>query len=126
MVTSTFSYNPSLAGVGTTITVPNGGSVLLSDSLVGSILNSYDFITNAKLKIQVPFNIFDKKFLPYMKELHEKGVEIHVRSTFLQGLFFKERKMREKMAGLSPEEREKFKEVWRNKCSGGFFNRNNE
>jgi aryl-alcohol dehydrogenase-like predicted oxidoreductase len=26
-----------------------------------------------------------------MKELHEKGVEIHVRSTFLQGLFFKDR-----------------------------------
>jgi aryl-alcohol dehydrogenase-like predicted oxidoreductase len=41
--------------------------------------------------IQVPFNVFDKKFLPYMKELHEKGVEIHVRSTFLQGLFFKDR-----------------------------------
>lgn len=41
--------------------------------------------------IQVPFNIFDKKFLPYMKELHNKGVEIHVRSTFLQGLFFKDR-----------------------------------
>ncbi|MBR4793258.1 MAG: aldo/keto reductase [Bacteroidaceae bacterium] len=42
--------------------------------------------------IQVPFNIFDKKFLPYMKDLHDKGVEIHVRSTFLQGLFFKDRK----------------------------------
>ena len=41
--------------------------------------------------IQVPFNIFDRKFLPYMKVLHEKGVEIHVRSTFLQGLFFKDR-----------------------------------
>lgn len=41
--------------------------------------------------IQVPFNILDKKFLPYMKSLHEKGVEIHVRSTFLQGLFFKDR-----------------------------------
>ena len=41
--------------------------------------------------IQIPFNIFDKKFLPYMKELHEKGVEVHVRSTFLQGLFFKDR-----------------------------------
>lgn len=41
--------------------------------------------------IQVPFNIFDKKFLPYMKALHEQGVEIHVRSTFLQGLFFKDR-----------------------------------
>lgn len=41
--------------------------------------------------IQVPFNIFDKKFLPLMKEVHETGVEIHVRSTFLQGLFFKDR-----------------------------------
>ncbi len=53
-----------------------------------------EFILNKKSPfdlIQVPFNIFDKKFLPYMKELHEKGVEIHVRSTFLQGLFFKDR-----------------------------------
>lgn len=41
--------------------------------------------------VQVPFNILDKKFLPYMKDLHEKGVEIHVRSTFLQGLFFMDR-----------------------------------
>lgn len=41
--------------------------------------------------IQVPFNIFDKKFLPLMKEVHDKGVEVHVRSTFLQGLFFKDR-----------------------------------
>lgn len=41
--------------------------------------------------LQFPYNIFDKKFQPYMKELHEKGVEIHVRSTFLQGLFFKDR-----------------------------------
>lgn len=38
---------------------------------------------------------------------------------------FKERKMREKMEGLSPEEREKFKEVWKNKCASGFFNRHN-
>jgi len=52
------------------------------------------FILNNKCPfdlIQVPFNIFDKKFFPYMKELHENGVEIHVRSTFLQGLFFKDR-----------------------------------
>ncbi|MBQ3656249.1 MAG: aldo/keto reductase [Bacteroidales bacterium] len=41
--------------------------------------------------IQIPFNLFDKKFLPYMKKLHDAGVEIHVRSTFLQGLFFKDR-----------------------------------
>ena len=53
-----------------------------------------EFILNNKSSfdlIQVPFNIFDKKFLPYMKQLHENGVEIHVRSTFLQGLFFKDR-----------------------------------
>ncbi len=53
-----------------------------------------EFILNNKSPfdlIQVPFNIFDKKFLPYMKQLHENGVEIHVRSTFLQGLFFKDR-----------------------------------
>lgn len=53
-----------------------------------------EFILDKKSQfdlIQVPFNIFDKKFLPLMKELHEKGVEIHVRSTFLQGLFFKDR-----------------------------------
>lgn len=41
--------------------------------------------------LQFPYNIFDRKFEPYLKELHDKGVEIHVRSTFLQGLFFKDR-----------------------------------
>ena len=41
--------------------------------------------------LQVPFNLFDRKFLPYMEELHRRGVEIHVRSTFLQGLFFMDR-----------------------------------
>lgn len=53
-----------------------------------------EFILNNKSPfdlIQVPFNVFDKKFLPYMKQLHDNGVEIHVRSTFLQGLFFKDR-----------------------------------
>ena len=41
--------------------------------------------------IQVPYNIFDRQFEPYFKQLKEMGVEIHVRSTFLQGLFFKDR-----------------------------------
>lgn len=51
--------------------------------------------------IQVPFNIFDRKFLPYIKELHERGIEIHVRSTFLQGLFFMDRNaLPEKLAPL--------------------------
>ena len=41
--------------------------------------------------IQVPHNIFDRRFDGYFPELKRKGVEIHVRSTFLQGLFFKDR-----------------------------------
>lgn len=41
--------------------------------------------------IQIPYNIFDRKFEPYFKELYGRGVKIHVRSTFLQGLFFKDR-----------------------------------
>lgn len=41
--------------------------------------------------IQIPRNIFDRKFDSYLPELKRKGVEIHVRSTFLQGLFFKDR-----------------------------------
>lgn len=53
-----------------------------------------DFILDAGVPfdlLQVPFNLFDRKFMPYMEALHGRGVEIHVRSTFLQGLFFKDR-----------------------------------
>ncbi len=39
--------------------------------------------------IQLPYNIFDRKFEPYFPLLKEKGVEIHIRSIFLQGLLFK-------------------------------------
>lgn len=38
--------------------------------------------------VQFPFNILDNRFEPYMKILKLRNVEIHVRSTFLQGLFF--------------------------------------
>lgn len=41
--------------------------------------------------IQIPYNVFDRQFEPYFQRLKEKGVEIHVRSTFLQGLFFMDR-----------------------------------
>ena len=40
--------------------------------------------------IQIPYSVFDQRFAPYFKELKEKGVEIHVRSVFLQGLYFRE------------------------------------
>lgn len=39
--------------------------------------------------VQVPFNLFDQRFQPYLKEMKDRGIEIHTRSTFLQGLFFK-------------------------------------
>jgi len=37
--------------------------------------------------VQVPFNLLDRRFGSSMKKLHEMGVEIHVRSVFLQGLY---------------------------------------
>lgn len=40
--------------------------------------------------IQFPYNIFDRQFEPYMPQLIGNGVEIHTRSAFLQGLFFKD------------------------------------
>lgn len=41
--------------------------------------------------VQIPYNVFDRKFEQYFPKLRLSGVEIHVRSTFLQGLFFKDR-----------------------------------
>ena len=39
--------------------------------------------------VQVPFSIFDQRFLSVFPLLKEKQTEIHVRSVFLQGLLFK-------------------------------------
>lgn len=51
--------------------------------------------------LQVPRNILDRKFDPYLPVLQARGVEVHVRSTFLQGLFFKDRNtLPEKMQPL--------------------------
>ena len=38
--------------------------------------------------IQCPFSLFDQRFREVFAALKERGVEIHVRSAFLQGLFF--------------------------------------
>ncbi|MFC1546673.1 aldo/keto reductase [bacterium] len=40
--------------------------------------------------IQVPYNIFDRRFEKYFKAVKERQIELHVRSVFLQGLFFKD------------------------------------
>lgn len=39
--------------------------------------------------VQVPYNILDRQFEPLFNKLHERNIEIHTRSAFLQGLFFK-------------------------------------
>lgn len=39
--------------------------------------------------IQIPYNIFDRRFESYFPELKSRNIEIHTRSAFLQGLFFK-------------------------------------
>lgn len=38
--------------------------------------------------VQLPYSILDRKFEPYFEFLKQKEVEIHVRSIFLQGLYF--------------------------------------
>jgi len=38
--------------------------------------------------IQTPYSILDQRFAKVFKKLKQKGVEIHVRSVFLQGLIF--------------------------------------
>lgn len=38
--------------------------------------------------IQCPFNLFDGRFKTIFPNLKKRGVEIHTRSSFLQGLFF--------------------------------------
>ncbi|MEI8349165.1 MAG: aldo/keto reductase [Candidatus Omnitrophota bacterium] len=48
------------------------------------------FKDNIKVDIiQIPFNVFDQRFKPYLAELKKRNIEIYARSVFLQGLIFK-------------------------------------
>ena len=52
-----------------------------------------DEILNANLKIQMiqlPYNVLDQRFEVYFKDLKNLGIEINVRSCFLQGLLLKD------------------------------------
>ncbi|MBF9220827.1 aldo/keto reductase [Hymenobacter ruricola] len=40
--------------------------------------------------VQVPYNVLDQRFGPLLPELARRGVEVHVRSAFLQGLLLRE------------------------------------
>ncbi|MES2847641.1 MAG: aldo/keto reductase [Bacteroidota bacterium] len=63
---------------------------------VGFSLNSTEELSELLKKdfapdiIQVPYNYFDNRFENLMIELKERGCEVHTRSAFLQGLFFKD------------------------------------
>ena len=39
--------------------------------------------------IQIPYNVFDRRFEAILPDLKTSNIEIHSRSAFLQGLFFK-------------------------------------
>lgn len=39
--------------------------------------------------VQVPLSVADRRFVPYLDKLRDRGIEVHVRSVFLQGLLFK-------------------------------------
>lgn len=39
--------------------------------------------------VQLPYSILDRKFQPYFIQLKSLGTEIHIRSVFLQGIYFK-------------------------------------
>ena len=39
--------------------------------------------------VQVPYNVLDQRFGPLLPELARRGVEVHVRSAFLQGLLLR-------------------------------------
>jgi aryl-alcohol dehydrogenase-like predicted oxidoreductase len=38
--------------------------------------------------VQVPYNVFDQRFAKLFSDFKSRGIEIHIRSVFLQGLFF--------------------------------------
>jgi aryl-alcohol dehydrogenase-like predicted oxidoreductase len=57
--------------------------------------------------VQVPYSLLDRRFGPSMLKLKEMGVEIHVRSVFLQGLYFLDsEKLPEKLQPIAFELRQ--------------------
>jgi aryl-alcohol dehydrogenase-like predicted oxidoreductase len=57
--------------------------------------------------VQVPFNVFDRRLVTsgWLQRLHAEGVEIHVRSAFLQGLLLT-------TTGKSPAGFERWEPLW--------------
>ncbi len=61
--------------VGMSLYLPQEAEQLLKDKVALDI-------------VQVPYSIFDRRFEPYLSQFKKQGVEVFVRSVFLQGLAF--------------------------------------
>lgn len=75
------------------------GVSLYTNEEIEQVLNQFDFID----LIQIPFNIFDninQKGI-ILSKIKEKGIEVHTRSVFLQGLFFSD-KLPNNLISLKP------------------------
>jgi aryl-alcohol dehydrogenase-like predicted oxidoreductase len=72
---NTLKYNQKIKKIGFSFDSPEDYYIVNENSFFPDI-------------VQVPYNYFDDRFADIIKELKDKGCEIHVRSAFLQGLFF--------------------------------------
>lgn len=62
------------------------------------IIDSYDIDI-----VQLPLNIFEQEFLGLLPELHQKGIEIHTRNTFYEGILLKNKwQIEEKYRSVLP------------------------
>jgi len=84
-----FKNNPELLQVlkeiqSTGIIKKIGFSLYITSELDFLLDNNVEFET-----LQIPYNVFDRRFEKYFDRLKSKNIEIHLRSIYLQGLIFK-------------------------------------
>lgn len=61
------------------------GVSVYSPDVLADLINRYPIEI-----VQFPMNILDQRFIPLLRKLKESGIEVHTRSTFLQGLLLME------------------------------------
>ena len=61
------------------------GVSVYSPNALADLINRYPIEI-----VQFPMNILDQRFIPLLGKLKERGIEVHTRSTFLQGLLLME------------------------------------
>lgn len=63
------------------------GISVYSPKVLNNIIDNYNIDI-----VQIPFNILDQRFTDILPKLKEKNIEVHSRSTFLQGLLLMDTK----------------------------------